>query len=165
MKNKSYLHKPYYIHYGTRKFDKNFNYNTGKYIHMREYESCFAKPVGFWASHSQSDYDWKHYCLDNDIFLNSFKYSFKFTLKPDTKILTVRSLYDVKDYIRHVYDPIHHRDYRDEYMLNFDKIYKEYDAMEVFHDNYTEIHYSSIFNSWDCDSICIWNLSKIKPIK
>ena len=150
-----------YIHYGHKKFiDELF-----EPIQERE---LFVKPYGgLWASRSDSTMGWKNWCKNQEFHLS--KYSddnyFKFYLKQGTRILVIDNHKQLND--------LPHIDVKSKFgfelsafqILDFQKIAEEYDAMEVFHDNYTEIHYSSIFNSWDCDSICIWNLSKIKPIK
>ena len=42
-----------------------------------------------------------------------------------------------------------------ELKVDYEKIYNEFDGMEIYHFDYELVH--CIFNSWDCDSICIWH--------
>ena len=44
-------------------------------------------------------------------------------------------------------------------LVNWNKIMDQYDAMELHHFDYMVVH--SLFNLWDCDSICIWNKDKV----
>ena len=51
-------------------------------------------------------------------------------------------------------------------MIDFEKIYQEYDGMELYMiENYSEFYNSYLFNSYDVDSLIIWNLDKIIPIE
>lgn len=42
-----------------------------------------------------------------------------------------------------------------ELKVDYEKIYNEFDGMEIYHFDYQLVH--CIFSSWDCDSICIWH--------
>ena len=42
-----------------------------------------------------------------------------------------------------------------ELKVDYEKIYNEFDGMEIYHFDYRLVH--CIFNTWDCDSICIWH--------
>ena len=42
-----------------------------------------------------------------------------------------------------------------ELKVDYEKIYNEFDGMEIYHFDYQLVH--CIFNTWDCDSICIWH--------
>ena len=48
----------------------------------------------------------------------------------------------------------------DEIEINYEKIYEEFDGMEVYHFDFNLVH--AIFNLCDCDSICVWHKNKIE---
>ena len=48
---------------------------------------------------------------------------------------------------------------KDKIIKSWDEIYRRYDGMEVIHFDYKVVH--TFFNTWDADSICIWNKNKI----
>ena len=74
------------------------------------------------------------------------------------------SKYD-KEYIEDgitnkLYDDIQDIIYSKEKIIkSWDEIYRRYDGMEVIHFDYNVVH--TFFNTWDCDSICVWNKNKI----
>lgn len=49
--------------------------------------------------------------------------------------------------------------------INFDKLKNEgYSGLELFiSDDYFRLH-TGVFNTWDCDSIVVWNFYAIKVI-
>ena len=143
-----------YIHYGSDTFDPN---NYGR---MDSRFPSYDKPVGLWASPIDAEWSWKDWCFSNDFCIESFDKSFQFTLKEDTRILQVKQPEDICDYII-IIDELSSSDFT-YYGLDLDRIYTEYDAMEVtMSDNWNEMHYDRIFYTWDCDSIVIWNREKI----
>lgn len=48
---------------------------------------------------------------------------------------------------------------KDTIMNSWEEIFKKYDGIEVIHFDFNFVHL--FFDTWDCDSICIWNKSKI----
>ena len=48
---------------------------------------------------------------------------------------------------------------KEKIIKSWDEIYRRYDGMEVIHFDYNVVH--TFFNTWDCDSICVWNKNKI----
>jgi hypothetical protein len=42
-----------------------------------------------------------------------------------------------------------------ELKVDYEKIYNEFDGMEIYHFDYQLVH--CIFSTWDCDSICVWH--------
>lgn len=135
-----------YIHYGSTKFDKE------KFNEEIKNEPHWSKPAngaGLWASPINTDFSWKHWCESEQFRECSEDNCFKFKLKDNAKVLTVTKLSDVSNYIiGSIYSG----------WLDFEKmVVNGYDAIELIHgDNYRELHFS-LFNSWDCDSICIFN--------
>lgn len=135
-----------YVHYGHKEFDpEKFNGN----IKNKPYWSKPANWAGLWASPVDTDFSWKKWCELEEFRECSKDNCFKFKLKDNAKVLTVTELSDASNYI-----------IGDEFCggLDFEQMIKDgYDAIELIHgDNYRELHFS-LFNSWDCDSICIFN--------
>lgn len=147
-----------YIHYGHKKFiDELFE-------PIRE-RALFVKPYGgLWASRSDSTDSWKKWCENNEFHLS--KYSddnyFKFYLKQGTRILVIDDHKKLKD-LPHIkikerfgfeFDELH--------FLDFQKLAKEYDAMEVLiskdHRLYWDLY------GWDCDSLLVFNKDCIESI-
>lgn len=52
------------------------------------------------------------------------------------------------------FDFVHTEEFS-ELKVDYEKIYDEFDGMEIYHFDYQLVH--CIFNSWDCDSICVWH--------
>jgi len=150
-----------YIHYGHDKFDperlKTTRIPGDTFI--RAY-----KPSGLWGSPTDSKLGWKDWCECEQFNINRLNKSFKFCIKPDAKVLEVREVWDVDDYListKHTYG----NNTWFELTLDTDKIEKDYDAMEVYmNDNYYDLHNSDIFYLWDVDSIVVWNPDVVVPV-
>jgi len=149
-----------YRHYGAEKFDPNHVYTKG----------CSFKPLGLYASpqNSKKFWVWKNWCIGEQFCTGSLNIWFDFRLSKDAKILKIRKLSDVKDYLipdgRNTFR-FFDWDITECMKLDLKKIYRDYDAMLLIHgDNYEELHYSHLFNWWDVDSICVWNLDKVIPL-
>lgn len=145
-----------YIHYGSEKFDKDrFKTFSGLEEEFRNFRNKPGVGVGIWASPVDAEYGWREWCENEDFYTEKLDRHFEFTLKPDAKILTVTSVNDVEDYL--FYSKIFLAG-----ILDFEKISKDYDGMEIIHgDNYTNLH-DDLFYTWDCDSIVIWNKDVIE---
>lgn len=140
-----------YIHYGNDHFDinkmKNLIIDQEKNQRLQFVNKC----AGFWASPTDSDWAWKEWCESEDYHTERLETHFTFTLKPETRVLYVESSADIEAYTKEC-DLLSFRRY-----IDFDKIKKEYDALEICHDkNYCDLH-DSYFYTWDVDSILIWN--------
>lgn len=135
-----------YIHYGNTKFDSNLFTNI-KNNAMR------TKPEGgFWASRIDADYGWKDWCNDTEFKVCEEDNKFVFTLSPDAKVLYINSVDDLINL------PKLENKYTDWTILDFEKIAKEYDAIEV---NIDSSLYYALY-TWDCDSILIMNPNIIR---
>lgn len=160
-----------YIHYRSNKLNPNANLVGDIFMN---------KPKGLWASPVDSNYGWKDFCISNDFRVESLDTYFTFKIKKDAKILKVKSHNDVAKYL--TYYPYSDNKYRKplnkltlndfslinyrNYMIDFEKIYQKYDGMELYMtENYSEFYNSYLFNSYDVDSLIIWNLDKIIPIE
>ena len=156
-----------YRHYGADKFDPNHIYCGRGYL----------KPLGLYASPQNS----KKFLTWKDMIINISKYDeekwrletlnkyFDFRLSKDTRILKIRRIIDIKDYIIPDEDEdncrIREWDITEGQILNLEKLYRDYDAMLVIYgNNYNELYYSTMFYEWDVDSICVWNLDKVIPL-
>ena len=143
------------IHYGSDTFEPR-NYGSMK-LRCLSYD----KPTGLWASPIDSEWSWKDWCFSNNFHTERFDKSFQFTLKDDTKILKINRPEDISDYVI-VIDELSFSPEFPFYGLDLDRIYTEYDAMEVtMSDHWGDMHNHRIFYTWDCDSIVIWNREKI----
>ena len=127
--------------------------------------------------------DWVKCNEYNDDFYLDKNNRHLFILKPDAKILTLsgeniklphndtRSIFGysnekelkrimnnlTKDRNAFLKNKEHEIDRFEFYSLDWDYIFSTYDGIELIHGTvYSTLHFTS-FNSWDCDSICIWN--------
>ena len=153
--------KQVYRHYGANNLDRTFKYKA----HALRY-----KPSGLWSSPIQSEYyTWKEFCENEDFHVETLNRHFDFCVKENAKILEVRDIQDILPYLcndeeyeieykmfQHLYstDPTAGRH------LNLSKLYSEYDGMEVFMS--PMLHHSTMFYSWDVDSLVVWNLEIIE---
>lgn len=142
-----------YIHYGSKNFDPQ---RFQKISNIPE----FIKPSGgLWASRVDAEYGWKEWCNDNS-FNSDVKEYFKFNLKPDAKILIIENATQLNLLPKNEENVIINKLYK---TLDFEKLAKEYDAIEVLisadHKLYWDLY------GWDCDSILIMNPEKVDEIK
>lgn len=157
------MEKSIYVHYGNDTFDPllvryaKFNKRNG---------GCgrYRKPGGLWASPVDAWISWKEWCEGEDFHTDRLDSFFTFTLKESAKVLDIYKLSDVDGYVKDLrYEGMEDRP---EWYLDLDKIYDEFDAMEIHHEgHYIELHDSDIFNLWDVDSICVWNPDVIEVIR
>ena len=156
--------------YGIKRIDKNFKYDeNAKYITFESedpddydlMEVRINKPkIGLWASPINGGYNWHDFCMDAEFHMESLDKKVDFTIDDDSNILMINNCWDL------------FRTYRKYGLKKFDlrcfdwkRIQKEYDGVYL---NFSKIRKIkdklSKYNltSWDADSICIWNLSKIK---
>lgn len=147
-----------YRHYGTTadKFRLDYNYEgAGLY-----------KPKGLWACPEYAIDEWKDWCEDYKVdFLSEH---FDFTLKPETKILLIRDVGDILPYCKSDGLGLLHYSSTDptiDKVLDLEKIYREFDGMEVdMRSGWPLFHDSKLFYTWDVSSIVIWYLSRIIPV-
>lgn len=150
--------KQVYRHYGNNQFDKTLV----KPIKNRE---TWGKPTGgFWASRVDAENSWKEWCEREEFETHKLKKHFDFTLRDDTKLLEIKTISDLNKLRQE------HQDwfvkpkweFVDKSFLDFEKISKLYDAMEVNAGSDEELYFD--FYGWDCDSICIFNLDCVEVI-
>ena len=150
-----------YIHYGHRNFSKErvTKMKSGPGGNM-----AINKPdFGLWGSPVDCEFGWKDWCESEDFRTDTLDRYFVFKVKDGAKIFTVRKDSDISDYL---YTP---HLYTLKYMfppnyIDFNKIMKEYDGMELIHGyNYWDLHFGH-FYSWDVDSIVVWNPDVIEVV-
>lgn len=147
-----------YIHYGHTRFDRNA-------FTQVQNERMFPKPIGgLWASPIDSPWGWKDWCEAEQFKECREENNFTFTLSDDAKILRIYDVDDLKD-LPEVEIPPKFRFCCDLYLtkryyLDFEKLSKEYDGMEVYiateEDGRNGNLYYALYG-WDCNSICIFN--------
>ena len=151
-----------YIHYGASMLDKS------KVLEIKDWAIRSKPNKGLWASPVNADWGWKDWCESNDFRMDTFSESFRFRVDKKAKILRVRCEEDILPFV--IFDE--HVIYRGMLgcktdicdSLNREKLYERFDGIELFiSDNY--YMHDGIFNSWDCDSIVVWNPKVILPIK
>lgn len=153
-----------FIHYGANKFDPEHQY--------RPYW-CDRKPAGLWASAEKAQHGWKEWSLGNDFHTESLESYFKFTLSKKARILQIHKEKDIIPYLKN-YDPDKERSSISRWFgcltelddeLDLEKLYAEFDGMELFISEDFEHLHNGMFNLWDVDSICIWNLALVRPLE
>lgn len=144
-----------YIHYGHECFDLE------KFNKISNNLSFPTKPFGgLWACQLDSEKCWKDWCLDNEAKEVDFDKHFIFSLRDDSRILTIDSCEQLKKLPKLDYcnDIIPKKICTE---LNFEQLSKEYDAIEVFFGK-DENLYMQLYG-WDCDSIVIMNPDVVIP--
>lgn len=142
-----------YIHYGHSKF-------APLLFKPVQNQLCLPKPTGgFWASRTDSDSGWAEWCGNNDFHLEKLEEKFIFTLKPESKILVIKSCEEV-DKLKKVY-PLSQDTFPTGSnigilgwtYLDYEKIAADYDAIEFF---ISWGLYQKLYG-WDCDSLLVLN--------
>lgn len=160
-RKKKFKNRKIYIHYGSNFLNKD--------MPMKDWFDN-SKPKGIWASPKYTNWGWKDFCENENFNTNKLELSFEFKLKRKSRVLKVKDFKDIKPYLKEIKD----RDFwwgewwdDGKYELDLDKIYNNFDAMELFmSNNYGYFHnYSRIFTMWDVNSLVVWNFDIIEPIK
>ena len=155
------MEKSIYVHYGNDTFDPG-QVRYAKFNKRNGGNGCYRKPGGLWASPVDAWISWKEWCEGEDFHTDLLDSFFTFTLKDGAKVLDICKLEDIEGYIK----VIDEGKYGTHYYLDLDKIYREFDAMEIHHEgHYNELHDSDIFYAWDVDSICVWNPDMVEVIR
>lgn len=163
-----------YVTYGItkEKFSKEKFYKE-KFC-KETYKTLPSKPLyGLWGSRVDAEYGWQDWCADSGFRECSDVNKMEFVLAKDSKILEVHREVDILPYIvsrlpQFDYSPFQRLENRSTSIMDaisFDKLEDEgYDGLELFiSDDYLRLH-NGVFNTWDCDSIVVWNFDAIKII-
>lgn len=147
-----------YIHYGAN------HYDPAKVKPLKRHLT--DKPSGgLWASPVDTDWGWKNWCNAEEFRECDEKNSFKFRLKPGSKVWYISTEEDISGapldmrYGEVLIGLIHR-----EGPIDFLKLPKMgIDAIELSHDkDYCAMH--DIFYSWDCNSIVVFNPDCVEEI-
>lgn len=122
-----------------------------------------------WGSPIDANYGWKDWCESESFNTNKLLNSFQWTLKPEAKVLYIEDLQDIFDKVPFIEAPLFKGSSWKSTFVDFKKIISEYDAMEISMDNGYLGHMfvdkrEECFNSWDCDSIMVFNREMIVPL-
>lgn len=147
-----------YIHYGSKELYP---------IKPIKNERHFTKTEGgLWASPVDAKFGWDAWCKREHFRQNDKENSFRFTVKNESKIIHIYSTKDL-DKLPKQHDEFHGR----MCYLDFEKIQKEYDGIELHLseekletiDDYLNGLYFQLYG-WDCDSILIFNEKAIEVV-
>lgn len=121
-------------------------------------------PGTLWGSPIDAKYGWEKWCKDWNFHLELLRKDncFTWSLKPTAKVLYISSIKDLNKipYVKQnmfLFENV---------FVDYSKIIQEYDAMELCMDNGHIGHMfvseeEQCFNSWDCDSIMVFNKEMI----
>ncbi len=168
------LEKTEWIHYGKYDhFDPKFFKEISNYITYKDREGNsriwrnICKPYGgIWASPVDSDFGWKEWCEleGGDAFIKRTQKSFKFKLKPDSKIYTIDSVYDLEE-LNKKFAILDDRKF--ESWFDYEKMKNSgYDGlfMTAQGERTTRLANTLVsFYGWDCESIVVFNKDCIIP--
>lgn len=145
-----------YVHYGHRKFSKEM-YRPIENIQL------FTKPKGgFWASRIDAKFGWKDWCIDEEFRDIDENNAFRFKLKDGAKVLYINNT-DILSTLPMARNKLPLLRTNIFIFLDFEKLSKEYDAIEVNISECRDLYYSLC--GWDCDSILIMNPDIIEEVK
>lgn len=150
-----------YIAYGSNAYSPK-KFRPVDLTHWRN--AVNNKPFGgLWASPIDSKWGWKDWCQAEEWNTESLNTNFTFTLAPGTNIYVIDNENDLKlvSTLRSEYMPTLSIDFGKLMAQGYDGIYVTENAARKFH--YSIINGVSDLNSWDCESICIFNKKVIKP--
>lgn len=142
-----------FIHYGSS------NFNTERFNHINK-KDINVKPRtgGLWGSIYGKDGGWEAWCeAENyDKYNHGERASFKFVLKPDTRLLYIDDVKLLDDYVA-----------KRRYLftnggVNWYKVSKDYDT--VYFDLSKNPFLYNEFYGVDCDSICVFNPDCIEEV-
>mgnify|MGYP001623704021 CR=1 FL=1 len=143
-----------YIHYGHKHFDPN------SFVEIKN--TMWNKPAGgLWASDINAKYGWKSWCEDENFCECNKENSFCFKLKEKSRILTINSHNDL--FQLPLESGVHEYINRLCLCIDFEKLAREYDAIELLLSEDRRLYYD--LYGWDCDSILILNKDCIEEIR
>lgn len=127
------------------------------------------KPIGgLWASPQDSRYGWIDWCEGEDFRLDKYSKVYQdFTLKESSKLLVINNLKDFMRCLRRF--PLENKWVPEEKLIDFLSIEAAgYDGVYLTERGNRECHLplqcASSLNSWDCESVVLFNLDCIEKI-
>ena len=139
---------------------------------------------GLWGCRGD---EWIEWCTENNFRMNDWKECFEWELKKGAKVLTIRSVSGFVKLIKKYFKYIKVEGLPCYGTIDFEKIAKEYDAIELtdvpvqelhfgvkvdkhisiseYLDHGRQIAYNIGTNCWDVPSICVLNTDKVKVLR
>ena len=141
-----------YVHYGHCKFIK------GLFTPIQN-RAFWMKPIGgLWGSMPDSEFSWKAWCLEENFHTENLNECFYFTLKPGSKVLSIRKSSDLEPLPKlHESEQFHGTVF-----LDFEKLAEQYDAIELF--VYGDFDLQGLLGTWDCDCVLVLNPDALQEI-
>lgn len=139
-----------------------------------------SKPLGLWLSDERkSTHGWKTWCETEDFNLDRLKYEYRVKLKPDAKILYIKTAKELDQFTI---------DYRDEksevnkiiadigskfefkpdtMAIDWQRLAKRYQGIVISPYQWSRrLHAGcSWYYTWDCASGCIWDIEAIDKLE
>ena len=144
----------HYVHYGSTEFDPKRLENQVRIFKNGGYITGVNKPRGLWASPTDSRLPWRDWCISEDFRTETLDKCFEFDISEKASILHLHMLEDAEPYIIETPSDIDDYTYRN---LDLPKLYAEFDGMELHFSEDYRFHMNSIFETWDVDSLVVWN--------
>lgn len=142
-----------FIHYGHNHF------NPSKWVEIQNISNSTKPRGGLWACDELSKSNWKTFTQDADYGVDSYDEWFSFSLKPESKLLTISSLLDVEGLPTLEHTSKYASD--DDVYLDFEALAKQYDVVEILASK-DDLYFA--FYGWDIDSILVMNKDVIQEI-
>lgn len=135
-----------YIHYG----DDNFDIN--KFIPISNRSEATKHFGGFWGSRKNADFAWKEWCTEIDLKSKDLTKKIQFSLSNGAKILVINNIKLLDKLPQNEENHIVNKLF---VTLDFEKLSKQYDAIEVLISEDERLY--ELLYGWDCDSILVMN--------
>ena len=135
-----------YIHYG----DDNFDIN--KFIPISNRSEATKPFGGFWGSRKNADFSWKEWCTEIDLKPKDLTKKIQFSLSNGAKILVINNIKLLDKLPQNEENHIVNKLF---VTLDFEKLSKQYDAIEVLISEDERLY--ELLYGWDCDSILVMN--------
>ena len=134
------------IHYG----DDNFDIN--KFIPISNRSEATKPFGGFWGSRKNADFSWKEWCTEIDLKSKDLTKKIQFSLSNGAKILVINNIKLLDKLPQNEENHIVNKLF---VTLDFEKLSKQYDAIEVLISEDERLY--ELLYGWDCDSILVMN--------
>ena len=135
-----------YIHYG----DDNFDIN--KFIPISNRSEATKPFGGFWGSRKNADFSWKEWCTEIDLKSKDLTKKIQFSLSNGAKILVINNIKLLDKLPQNEENHIVNKLF---VTLDFEKLSKQYDAIEVLISEDERLY--ELLYGCDCDSILVMN--------
>ena len=135
-----------YIHYG----DDNLDIN--KFIPISNRSEATKPFGGFWGSRKNADFSWKEWCTEIDLKSKDLTKKIQFSLSNGAKILVINNIKLLDKLPQNEENHIVNKLF---VTLDFEKLSKQYDAIEVLISEDERLY--ELLYGWDCDSILVMN--------